>query len=498
MRTFIEELKRRHVFRVGAIYLAFLIGVLAFANDLEDTFGLQDWADRTIVILSLIGLPVALIFAWLFELTPHGVVRQSELEANGGRSDVPPQPKSELASIAVLPFGDFAEAGHAFIATGIPLELNNTLSRVPRLRIVSSQSSSAHVREGEDLKRIAAELDVDYVISGSVSQIGNRIRVIAELYDAKSDTLLWNERFDLEADHAFEAEHRIAEAAAMAFGGERLRLEVEAASRGQTTSQAAWELVQKARGYLLSYTRDSVDTAVSLLRQAIEKDPGYAIGHAQLALVTAEQTLNAIGDDPNGNRAAALAAIERAESLAPSDPVVLRSAGVVHAYCGNNLESIRLLRRATSLAPYDLGTWGYLGWPLLGTGRREHRAELLEILERLLAQGPKHPGKPYWLFHKSVALGCDGQPEQALECIESALAEQPRFAIGWMHAANLHGLLDRADAARKAVERSLAINPAFTPRYYADLIDRISDAPAVSRQRTEGLVKAGLLEAAKA
>lgn len=494
MRAFIAELQRRKVFRVAVIYGAFLIGVLAFANDLEDTYGLADWTDKTMVTLALVGFPIAVILAWAFELTPEGVVRASTLDAQNAAPEVPPKPNSELASLAVLPFRDIGKGADALLASAIPFELNNTLSRVHRLRIVSSQSSSAHCQDGKDLKSIAAELGVDYVISGNVDHCGESVKVIAELYDAKRDTLLWSERFDVDARKSFEAESRIAEAAAAAFGGERLRLEVEEASQGNTTNQAAWELVQKARRYLLSYTAESIDTAVSLLREAVEKDPGYAVGHAQLALVTAEKTLNAIGNDPDGDRTAALAAIEKAERLAPNDSVVLRNAGVVHAYIGNNTESIRLLRRATALAPYDLGAWGYLGWPLVGTGRGEHRAELLKILDRLLMQGTKHPGRPYWLFHKSVALGCEGRTEEAVDCIDDALAEQPRFAIGWMHAANLRGTLGDTEGARIAVARSLAINPRFTPDYYTELIDRLSDDESVVRHRTQGLLQAGLAE----
>lgn len=492
MRSFIAELKRRHVFRVGVIYLAFLIGVLAFASDLESTFGLHDWTDRTMVILSLIGLPIALIFAWAYELTPQGIVRETDFDAEEA-AGVPPKPNSELASIAVLPFGSVAQAGDAFLAKAIPLELNHTLSRIQRLRVVSGQSTLALSSDSKDLKTIASELSVDYVISGSVSQMEGRLKVIAELYDAKNDTLLWNERFDLRADEAFDADRRIAEAVAMAFGGERLRLEVEEARKGQTNNLAAWELVQRARGYLFSYTLESVDAAVSLLRQAVEQDETYAVGHAQLAQVTAEKTLNALGSDPEGDRATALTAIERAESLAPNDPVVLRSAGVVHAYVGHNSRSLRLLRRATALAPYDLGAWGYLGWPLVGTGQIEHRAELFEILARLLSQGTKHPGRPFWLFHKSVALCCEGRHEDALECLDHTLVEQPHFAMGWMHAANLHGILDRQQTAKDAVVRSLQINPGVTPHYYAELIQRISDDSTVVEQRTVGLRTAGLL-----
>jgi adenylate cyclase len=495
-QSFIAELKRRHVFKIGVIYIAYLVAVLSFASDIKNALNLPDYTVTLIIVLSVLGLPVALIIAWAFELTPQGIRRTPEVDAAAvaAKNEMPPKPDSELASIAVLPFQSVSSAEQeAFLATAIPLELNNTLSRVHQLRIVSSQSSFAHSRNGKDLKMIASELGVSYVISGSVSQLGEDVRVIAELYDAMSDTLLWTERFDMRAEQVFETERRIAEAAAMAFGGERLRLEVERARQGQTTDQAAWELVQKARGYLLNYAPDSVDAAIPLLEKAVALDPAFTVGYAQLGLVTAEKTLNAVGDDPEADRAAALAAIARAESLAPNDSVVLRSAGVVQAYCGHNAEAIDLLRQATNLAPYDLGAWGYFGWPLVNTGKREDLEELHGILDRLLEHGTKHPGYPYWLFHKSVAHCCEGDCERALDYVRRATAAQPRFALGWMHQANVHGLLGQVDEAREAAARCLNANPRIDGRYYETLMRVFSDNEDVVACRVAGLRSAGLI-----
>ena len=208
--------------------------------------------------------------------------------------------------------------------------------------------------------------------------------------------------------------------------------------------------------------------------------------------MTAEKTLNGIGSDPAADRRFAIEVIGRAERLAPHDAVVLRAAGCVHAYTGNYRHAIELLRRAVKLAPYDLGGWGYLGWPLVATGAAADLDEVHDIVKRLLATSPQHPGRVYWLFHRSVAFACADDCEHALAEAEEYTAEQTRFALGWLHYANVLGRLGRHDDARTAVQKSLQHNPLMTPAYYAELMAVLSDQPAVIEKRTSGLRGAGL------
>jgi adenylate cyclase len=288
-------------------------------------------------------------------------------------------------------------------------------------------------------------------------------------------------------------QQRISEAVVATFGGERMRAEIRRANRAAGADTTAWQLVQQARSYLLDYTPSSVASAIPLLRRAIELDPQYAVAYATLGLVTAEKTLNALSTDPDADRRSALDAIARAERLAPRDPVVLRTAGCVHAYAGAYARSLELLRRAVKLGPHDLGTWGYLGWPLVATGRAEDRRELHEIVDRLLATSAQHPGRAYWVFHKSVAYSCDGDHEQALAHAQEYTVEQPRFSLGWLHYANVLGSLGKSMEARAALEQSLATNPLMTPAYYAGLMAVLSDQASVVESRTTGLKQAGLL-----
>lgn len=492
-----QELRRRQVFKVIAAYGVGAFAIIQLVDIVGPDLHVPEGTSLFMVIIAIVGLPVALALSWIYELTPQGL--KETVNLLGGPAVIAPEsdsaPLTALASVAVLPFGKLTPAAqHAYLADALPIELQSLLSRMPELRVVSRQSAVAHAGAGSDLRAIARELKVQYVISGSVTEIGDRLQIHVQLDDAVDDTLLWSERYDVAAADVERLQREISEKVVATFGGERLRTEIRRANDNAVADGNAWQLVQKARGYLLDYTPASIAAAIPLLRRAVELDPQYAVGYATLGLVTAEKTLNALSADASADRRFALEVIGRAERLAPRDAVVLRTAGCVHAYTGDYRYSIELLRRAVKLAPYDLGTWGYLGWPLVATGNPADLAEVREIVERLLATSPQHPGRVYWLFHRSVAYACSDDYELALADAEEYASEQPRFSLGSMHLANVLGLLGRRDDARAAVERSLQHNPLLTPAYYADLMTVLTDQPAVVEKRTRGLVEAAIIE----
>jgi adenylate cyclase len=344
------------------------------------------------------------------------------------------------------------------------------------------------------LRTIARDLAVQYVISGSVAELGDRLQINVQLDDAVDDKLLWSERYDVAAADIDNLQREISEKVVGTFGGERLRTEIRRANEAAATNTNAGQLVQKAKAYLLDYTPASIAASIPLLRRAVELDPQYAVGYATLGLVTAEKTLNGISSDLAADRRFAIEAIGRAERLAPRDAVVLRAAGCVHAYTGNYRHSIELLRRAVKLAPYDLGGWGYLGWPLVSTGRAADLEEVHAIVVRLLATSPQHPGRVYWLFHRSVAYACADDCERALAEAEEYTAEQTRFSLGWLHYANVLGRLGRPNDARQIVDQSMQLNPLMTPAYYGELMKVLTDQAAVVEKRTSGMRSAGLMD----
>ncbi len=448
-----------------------------------------------VLIALIVGLPVALVLSWLYDITPQGLRLTAPLDEEGdGSGAATTSRESAIASVAVLPFENLTpNMQHGYLADAIPIELQALLSRMHDLRVVSRQSAIARSAARNDLPTIARDLAVQYAISGSVAEIGDRLQINVQLDDATDDALLWSERYDVAADDVERLHEDISEKVVSTFGGERMRAEIRRANEAAAADSTAWQLVQKARSYLLDYAPTSIGAAIPLLRRAIELDPRYAVAYATLGLVTAEKTLNAISNDVAADRRYAMETVARAEHLAPRDPVVLRAVGCVNAYTGAYQRALEVLRRAVKLAPYDLGTWGYLGWPLVATGKSEDLLEVHEIVDRLLATAAQHPGRVYWLFHKSVAYACADECERALEPAEEYTVEQPQFALGWMHYANVLGRLGRVEAARAALDCCITHNPLMDPAYYIALMGVLSDQSSVVHSRTAGLHAAGLV-----
>jgi TolB-like protein len=488
MHAFLEELRRRKVIRVAVAYIAVGLAVIGTSANVLPSLEL-DQAHVFVIVAVSLGFPIALALAWAYDLHP-----EAPRPTRPARVALLPVAGSELASVAVMPFRNLtAPAELGYLAEALPLEINSTLSRVPKLRVISHRTSMAHAGTEHGLGALAAELGVQFVISGAVAQAGKRIKVITELGDAETDTVLWSRTFEVDPSGLGEVPNEIAAAVVGEFGGERLRAEVLKLAATTPQDATAWQCVQMSRAYLLDYTEVNLAKAVASLRKALELDPDYAVAHATLGQVLAEKTLAGASVDPAANRREALAEAARAEALAPRDPIVLRAAGCVRAYAGDYRRSTVLLRRALELAPYDFGTWGYLGWPLVASGNPDDLAELVGILDRLLQTAPKHPGRGYWLFHRSVACLLSGDPDAAVEPARQSLAEQPKFSVVGMHLANVLGAVGATADARLAAADCIAANPRFTADYYTELMRVLSDQAAVVALRTSGLRSAGLV-----
>lgn len=218
-KKFFAELKRRKVYSVA---LAYLIGGWALAQGIAQVlpvFDIPNWVVRLIVLLIIVGFPVALVLSWFFDLTRYGIVRTPDLDArsidtvrsvrDSGGED--PTEKS----IAVLPFNDLSPSkDHAYFGEGIAEELLGALAKVEGLRIAARRSSFWFKDKEAELGEIASKLNVGHVLEGSVRRDGNRVRITAELIDACDGFTLWSETYEREMHGIFALQDEITRAAA--------------------------------------------------------------------------------------------------------------------------------------------------------------------------------------------------------------------------------------------------------------------------------------------
>jgi TolB-like protein len=337
--TLLDEFKRRNVFRVAVAYVVLSWLILQMGDLLFDLMGLPEWANRIVLVILLLGFPVAVIFSWVYELTPEGVKKESAVDrarsitAETGRKlnhitigmivlgiavigidrffvpEPPPaQPVTEMSpaaaaangttstgqgaataddglpSIAVLPFADMSPEGdQGFFSDGIAEEILNVLVKIDDLKVASRTSSFAFRGGQHDIPAIAEKLKVQHVLEGSVRKAGNRVRITAQLIDARDDRHLWSDTFDRELDDIFAIQDEIATAVVNALAdalGSISRLEgglVEA----DTGNLDAYELFLEGRELFIA--RDRLDEGINLLERAVELDPAFARAWETLA-----------------------------------------------------------------------------------------------------------------------------------------------------------------------------------------------------------------------
>jgi TolB-like protein/Tfp pilus assembly protein PilF len=494
-QRFFAELKRRHVFRVAAVYGTTAFVVLQVADLLQEGLQLPQAFLTGATLLALAGFPVALLLAWLYDRTPHGVVRTPEAgldeideivaqppgrrwpvglaAATGtalllvsswwmlGRPDAPGGERGDYSSIAVLPFENMSgNEEDAYFADGLSEELLNALTRVPGLRVAGRTSSFALRDSNLDLKTIGDTLGVETVLEGSVRRSGGRVRVTAQLIEAENGFHLWSQDWDREltAENVFEIQDEIAGAvaAAMASGEEPIANSESAASRDlvpasvRTSDLDAYDLYLAGRHHWAPRSPDGLFEAIRLFEAALERDSMYAPAWVGLAAVY--QTLPWYTDFPVDLAAEkSREAGRRALELDPDNAEALYTlATTIFEYDLAWTEAARLFKRAIELDPeYSQGLAWYC-WFVSTVGRWEESVPWCERAVEL------DPLRVHGLAQYGDILLLVGRHEEGLRILARALALQPEFGWGRMQLAiglGLVGRFDEADANLRSFAR---------------------------------------------
>ncbi len=328
MGYFLEELKRRNVFKVGAAYLVVGWIIVQVVQSVREPLGLPGWTEAFFIVLLLVGFPIALIFAWAFELTPEGVKKTQEVDkeasvtADTGRKlnyaiiatlvialgysvfervtfhnddDIHESPaeivaaeqKPDGTSIAVLPFVNMSsDQDQEYFSDGISEELLNVLAKIPELRVAARTSSFQFKDQNLDIAKVAEQLNVDHVLEGSVRKANTRVRITAQLIQADTGFHLWSETYDRELDDIFGIQDEIS-AAIVAALSETLGLETQT-----VPSVAAAANTDAYNSYLLGQhlvrqrTKTSIEASLTHFARALDLDPDYAPAHASTALAS--------------------------------------------------------------------------------------------------------------------------------------------------------------------------------------------------------------------
>jgi adenylate cyclase len=272
-KKFFAELTRRNVYKVA---IAYVVAGWALAQGIAQVlpvFGISNWVVRLVVLIIMTGFPIALVLAWAFELTPEGIKRTEDIDpVSQTRSLGVPPLRSK--SIAVLPFVDLSQAkDQEYFCDGISEEILDALAKVEGLRVVARTSSFSFKGKNADVAEIAQKLNVQNVLEGSVRREGNRIRVSAQLIDARNALHIWSDTFRREMHDVFEVEDDITQAI---VGALKVKLTDSAPVRTATGDVEANDLYLRGLYFSNKSAEEALRKALSFFQEALDKDPKFS------------------------------------------------------------------------------------------------------------------------------------------------------------------------------------------------------------------------------
>jgi len=279
----LDEIRRRKVVRVVIAYVLVGWGLIQVADATIEPLHLPEWAGTLVVWLVALGFPIAVVLAWVLDVTPQGIkVTETNDNAPGAREECPDQ------SIAVLPFVNMSgDPDNEYFSDGLSEELLNLLVRLRSLRVCSRTSSFALKGKSLDMQTVASRLGVQHVLQGSVRRVEDRVRISAQLINASDDRHLWSETYDRELKDIFAVQQEIAE---QIFSSLKLSLSPDErrAMLATTDDAAAFDLYLQGRDQYHRTEPGHLEIARDHFEQAIQIDPDYALAWAGLTYVFIE------------------------------------------------------------------------------------------------------------------------------------------------------------------------------------------------------------------
>jgi len=414
LAAFFTELKRRKVYKVAAAYAIVAWLLIQAASILFPTFEAPPWVMKVFVTAVILGLPVALILAWAFELTPEGIRREEEVapreskEPKAGRkwtaiivaaavlaaallafqfartrkpataelqNQTAPAGNTDK-SVAVLPFENLSsDKENAFFAQGIQDEIITTLSRIGGLRVISRTSTARYSSAPENLPEIARQLRVSNVLEGSVQKAGDRVHINVQLIQADNDAHLWAQSYDRQLIDIFGVEAEVAKSIADSLRATLSPQEKARVETKPTTNADAYVLYLRGRDYQRRPDNLLQDfkSAINFYDQAIKLDPKFALAHARLS-ATASVMYHFFEPTENWKQKADAEALESLR-LQPNLGEGHLALGLYHYYIEGDYDTaLRELKLAADVLPND----GDVGLYIAAVQRR--RGDLTQAL----------------------------------------------------------------------------------------------------------------------
>jgi TolB-like protein/class 3 adenylate cyclase len=364
-------------------------------------------------------------------------------------------------SIAVLPFANMSgDPEQEYFADGMVEDIITALSRFNQLFVIARNSSFTYKGRAVDVRQVAKELGVHFVLEGSVRRAGNKVRITGQLIDAATGAHLWADRFDGALEDVFDLQDKITASVVGAIEPTLRKVEIERARRRPVENLDAYDLYLRALPHVYAFRPDENLAGLELLRKAIDLDPAYAPALAYAAWCLEQRLVRGwppVGDD---DRERAIALARRAVAAGSEDAMALVAAGFVLVMVARDYDTgLDAVRRALKLNPGS-GFVALLASAAFCFG--SNAEEALMQAERAMALSPLDPGFFMFLSIAGFAHLFSGRPDQAMDLEKRSIALYPDWDTAYWALVAAYVQLDRLADARVALAKLRSLSPGLT------------------------------------
>jgi len=445
--SFLSEIKRRHVFQVAAVYAVVAWLVIQIVDVVKEPLRLPAGFDTIVIVLAAAGFPLAIVLAWVFEVTSHGVVRTPPKDADhpppAPASPAPAQPATRSKperlrkSVAVLPLDNLSpNPDDAYFASGVHEEILNQLCKIKDLSVIARTSVKKYQDTSKSIAEIGAELGVTTIMEGSVRYAGQRVRVTAQLIDAETEDHIWSEVYERDLADVFAIQADVATKIAAALKAELSLAEKLSVEKLPTASTEAYGLYLRAQaifqeqGHMVGARQGPSGRIQALLDEAIHVDPKFALAYVARASLNASR----LNQDPgvyaesatrrSELESLALQDVERALSLDPTIGTAHAILARIHQFNWRGAEARAAYLRALELSPSSIEVMADYAVFCAITG---HLDEAMDHASRVADLDPSSPHVHDWLAY---ILFFRGDLDGALAAARRAVSLMPTYVMG--------------------------------------------------------------------
>ena len=455
LKKFFAELQRRNVYRVAVAYGVVGWLLVQIATQIFPFFDIPIWATRMVIVVLMLGFPIAVVIAWVYELTPQGLQRTDEVvpaksisHSTGRKINFviigvlltvigimawrhyhPAESsltKNAEKSIAILPFLDISPAkDQEYFSDGITEQIIDSLAQIRGLFVVARTTAFSFKNKNSDIRDIGRQLQVTHVLEGSVRHGKDRVRVAAQLIDVATGFHLWSETYDSTEKDLLSLQSDVARKVAAALKIELHLAENTQLAKPLTQNPEAYDSYLRGRYLLNKRTADSIQKGRELFEQAVTQDPSFALGHAGIA--DSYILLGKLGVISPAE-ASSKAWTEVSSALAIDDNLAEGhvSRGILLAeFEWNWAAAEKDYRRALELNSNSASAHHWYGRALGEIGRAEEALREIDAAEKL------DPRSPFIRTSKAKILAAAHRYQEALEECRRALEIDGNFALGF-------------------------------------------------------------------